>query len=178
MRQFSFSRYSGLNLSAVLWFAYPLNGMPHSSPSLPTFRGPIHDACPGPTSQPHHVRVIYEAYNCFPDFPHDSPHTLVALSDFTARGSRSSFEMGFKHGNRLIDIHLHIGIVRKFALGPTERSESFLMIANIHAQESFVELRAFQIVELILSRLVLFIRFQLDVFLTGQRLETSDCPCD
>ena len=81
-------------------------------------------------------------------------------------------EMSFEHGNRLIDIDPHIGIARKFALGPTERSKSFLMIANIHPQESFVELRAFQIVELILSRLVLFIRFQLDVFLTGQRLES------
>jgi hypothetical protein len=59
--------YIAFILAAVLWFTYLLNGMPHSPPSPPTLRNPIHDArpvpAPAPTPQPHRDRVIYEARN-------------------------------------------------------------------------------------------------------------------
>jgi hypothetical protein len=56
--------YIALTLAAMLWFVY-LNPMPHSPPSPPALRNPIHDArpvpTPVPTSPPHRDRVIYEA---------------------------------------------------------------------------------------------------------------------
>ncbi len=57
----------------------------------------------------------------------------------------SHLQMRFEHWNRLIDVDSYFGIARKLALRSTEGSKGPLMIADVHTQESFVELAPFRL---------------------------------